>query len=52
MTGDQIFLLLLGPTIALIAGLSIYGLGAYGPGAREPVRESVDKTPESRRTPK
>ena len=29
MTGADIFLLLLGPAIALSAGLIIYGFGAY-----------------------
>ncbi|GJE18218.1 hypothetical protein AIGOOFII_2940 [Methylobacterium marchantiae] len=29
MTGPEIFLLLLGPAIALSAGLIIYGFGAY-----------------------
>ena len=44
MTGGEIFLLVLGPVLALSAGLIIYGFGAYGPEHRRAVRETVDET--------
>lgn len=34
MTGDELFLLFLGPALALAAGLIIYGLGVYGADGR------------------
>jgi len=42
MTGGDVFLLALGPTLALAAGLLIYGFGVYGPDHRRSPRETAD----------
>lgn len=38
MSGGELFLLFLGPVLALVAGLIIYAIGAHGTPVRQTVR--------------